>query len=346
LPDFALVSRRSSLAVSPFSCFHHYDDLTMDLVADIGSTNARFALANVSPGRPPVLTRVASLACAGYPSLAAAIRAYLETVPVEEKPTHATLAVAGPITGDAVKLTNLPWEFSIAEMRKELGLAGLQVINDFTAISYSLPSLPASALAAIGPSHTASAAKSFGVIGPGTGLGVGALLHIHGKYVPVPSEGGHATFAPVTDTEMAIARILHARFGHVSNERLLSGRGLVWIYEALATVAGKPAEDIAPHVVTERALAGTDDLCRETLNLFCAVLGSVAGDLALLLYADAIYIAGGIVPRFIDFLRASTFRQRFEDKGRFAARMAIVPTLVIMEPYPGLIGAAVARQNQ
>jgi glucokinase len=313
----------------------------MELVADIGSTNARFALVAWTAAGVPALSRVASLPCAGFPSLAEVIAAYLATIPISERPTRGMLAVAGPVTGDVVKLTNLGWTFSTRAMAQQLGFAALHVINDFTAISLSLPSLPPTARTCLGPDIEVAEAACFGVVGPGTGLGVGALLRVGDRVVALPSEGGHASFAPVTDVEDEIARVLRGRFGHVSNERLLSGSGLVNIYEALNEIDGTQPHPFTPREIAEHAVAASDPVCRDALSHFCAILGAVAGDLALLLYADVIYIAGGIVPQFLDFIRASAFRKRFESKGRFAQRMAVVPTYVITEPNPGLLGAAV-----
>ncbi|TAL04750.1 MAG: glucokinase, partial [Rhodospirillaceae bacterium] len=236
---------------------------------------------------------------------------------------------------------NHNWEFSAAEIQAQFGLDRVHIINDFTAISLSLANLPPASLESIGPVVDVSHATCFGVVGPGTGLGMGGLLRIGKQSIPLPSEGGHTSFAAVDDTELNIARILINRFGHVSNERVLSGPGLVNIYEALNALTGKSGVTLNPEQITERALARTDTTCLDALNHFCAFLGSVAGDLALLLCAEAVYIAGGIVPRIIDFFRASGFRARFENKGRFAERMTQIPTFVITEPNPGLLGAAV-----
>jgi glucokinase len=169
---------------------------------------------------------------------------------------------------------------------------------------------------------------------------MGGLLINGGQITPLASEGGHATFAATTPLEADVAQVLRNRFGHVSNERILSGPGLVNIFEALSRLRHDAPIILNPQEITERATTHIDSRCVQSLEFFCAALGSVAGDLALLLCADAIYISGGIVPRIIDFLRLSAFRERFEDKGRFAARVARIPTFIITDPQPGLLGAA------
>jgi glucokinase len=246
-------------------------------------------------------------------------------------------------------LTNQAWSFSVAEAARALGVEHFSVINDFTAVSLSLDYLPAEALTPVGPPAPAAGfgeARALGVLGPGTGLGVGGLLRAGACAVPLVSEGGHVSFAPSDALEVEIARVLLARFGRLSNERLLSGPGLRHLYEALAVVRGQPAAVLSAADITRHALADSDALCREALERFCAILGSVAGDLALTLWAEAIFIAGGVVPRFTGFLAASRFRARFEDKGRFAAHMRSVPSLVITDANPGLLGAAVYLMRQ
>jgi glucokinase len=170
---------------------------------------------------------------------------------------------------------------------------------------------------------------------------MGGLLLKGSQATPLASEGGHSTFAATNALEANVARVLRERFGHVSNERVLSGPGMTNVFEALTTLGGDAPIARTPHEITERATAHNDARCVQTLEFFCAALGSVAGDLALLLCADAIYISGGIVPRIIDFLRLSPFRERFEDKGRFAERVARIPTFIITDPHPGLLGSAV-----
>ena len=316
------------------------------LVGDIGSTNARFALVDDdSPAAAVRLRQIAGFPCANFDRLAAAAGAYLATLAAHDRPRHATLALAGPVDGDVVTLTNHGWTFSARELTGALNLESLSVINDFAAISYSLGTLGSDDWVAIGETPPALG-KTYGVIGPGTGLGVGGVLLRDGRSIILPSEGGHTGFAPSNPTERTVAAWLESRYGHVSNERLLSGPGLVNLYCALGAANSAPGaamtpEQITPEQITRAAVDGTDPLCRSTLALFCEILGTAAGDLALILNADTIFIAGGIVPRFIAFLRASGFRAAFERKGRFADRMARIPTRVITTPNPGLLGAAV-----
>lgn len=318
------------------------------LVADIGGTHARFALCEPARGKRPHLSDTAVLACADYPSLADALRAYLTPLPAACRPRRAALAIAGPVSGDRIVVTNHPWSFSLTDTRTALGLETLSALNDCTAVSLALPVLTPADVVPLGHSATAdldfdpskTGARSMGIIAPGTGLGIGGLLRNGTAAWPLPSEGGHASFAPGDQTERDIARILSGQFGHVSNERLLSGPGLRNIYEALCVLHGCQKHPLSAEEIAARAIAETDAICREALDRFCAILGSVAGDLALLLFADIIFVGGGIAPQMIGFLRASAFRARFEDKGRLASRMAAIPTLAITYPHTGLLGAA------
>jgi glucokinase len=313
------------------------------LVADIGGTHARFALCEGTRGKRPCLSGIAVLACADYPSLADALSAYLAPLPAALRPRQAALAIAGPVSGDRIVVTNHPWSFSLADTRTALGLETLSALNDCTAVSRALPFLAPADVAPLGDFDADPRrmdAQRMGIVAPGTGLGIGGLLRNGTAVWPLPSEGGHASFAPGDQTERDIARILSGQFGHVSNERLLSGPGLRNIYEALCVLHGCQKQPLSAEEIAARAIAETDAICREALDRFCAILGSVAGDLALLLFADIIFVGGGIAPQMIGFLRASAFRARFEDKGRLASRMAAIPTLAITYPHTGLLGAA------
>lgn len=315
----------------------------LGLVADIGSTNARFAVAAVSPRGGITLLDTATYACADLSGLDDGLRRFVERL--AQPPRYACVAVAGPVVGDRVALTNHGWEFSIAALQRMFGFEYLSVLNDFVAVSLSLPQLQDSSLAPIGAVVPGAIGDRFAVMGPGTGLGVGALVRADGGWLPIPSEGGHTTFAPQSEAEEAVVRAIAKRYGHVSCERLLSGPGLVNIAEALLGRVGRQSEGLTAAKVTRLALAGSDPVLREALEVFCSALGSVCGDLALTFLADRVFIAGGIVPRILDFVRTSGFRSAFEAKGRFTARMKTVPTAVITHPYPGLVGAA-AHLNQ
>jgi glucokinase len=308
---------------------------SLRVIGDIGGTNARFALAE--DGSYGALRHVE---VSRYGSLHDALTDYLNALPGTKRPTAAALAVAGPVFGDKVALTNLNWQFSIAGLEKSLAFSRVKVVNDFAAAALSLPYLQKQDLFTVGP-HCPEALGPMGVIGPGTGLGVGGLLPDAGRWLPWAGEGGHATMPAVTSEEEAIVRLLRARWGHVSAERVLSGAGLVNLYEALCALEGVTADALSPADVTNHAIAGTDPVCVRAFQHFCSMLGTVAGDLALTLGATGgIYIAGGILLRFKEAFAASGFRERFESKGRFRNFLARIPTHLILEESPALLGLA------
>jgi glucokinase len=307
------------------------------LLADIGGTNARFALA-APDGGPYGVTVLPSERFTG---LAEAAEAYLADIGSGARPVRAAVAVASPITGDQVTLTNRQWSFSIEALRNRLGLERLSVVNDFTAIARAIPYLEAGDRVAVGGGAAAPDAP-VAVLGPGTGLGVSGLVPDRaGGWLPLSTEGGHVTL-PATDArEMAVIDWLRGRYEHVSAERALSGPGLVNLHEALARIAGRDAEALEPAEITARALLGNDPLCADAVALFCAFLGTVAGNLALSLGArGGVWIAGGIVPRIGDAFARSPFRARFEAKGRFTDYMKAIPTWVITHKYPAFPGLA------
>ncbi|MGE0030471.1 MAG: glucokinase [Steroidobacteraceae bacterium] len=314
------------------------------MVADIGGTNARFALTDDRQG-PPALMHLASLPCGEFASLQHAAEHYLSKVGA--RPTRAAIAVASPVGGDEIRLTNRAWSFSRGELRQRLGFESLDTLNDFGAVAWSLPALAATDTEMLHGAPDASLRCPVTVLGPGTGLGIALLTgSAERNWQVVETEGGHVSFAPQGDEEQLIARRLGARFGRVSNERLLSGTGLSHI-DAVLTTRGDLESALDerallrdPATVVEAALGGHDLSARRALARFCAVLGSVAGDAALLHGAHTVMIAGGIVPRFIPFLRSSAFRERFLAKGRMAARLESVTIRVITHSAPGLLGAA------
>ncbi|WP_296947936.1 glucokinase [uncultured Massilia sp.] len=309
------------------------------LLADIGGTNARFALQR-GPGR---IEEVATLACADHPTLCDAVRAYLAPRPgAARELRHAMIAIANPVDGDVVRMTNHHWQFSIEQARRELRLATLLVVNDFAALSMSVPGLDPSDLVQVGGAAPVAQAP-IGLVGAGTGLGVGGLLPVRGRWTVLASEGGHAAFSPADAREQAILAYCWTRWPHVSSERLVSGPGLALIHEALRHRDGSAggAAPLAPAQVVERGLAGTDPLCAEALDVFCGMLGTVAANVAVTLCArGGIYIGGGVVPRLGERFARSPFRARFENKGRFSDLMARIPCFVIHAPYPALAGAA------
>lgn len=304
------------------------------LLADIGGTNARFALQTGAAA--PSDIRV--LDGDDFPDLAAAALDYLNRVGPMRPPRRAAMAVASPVTGDRVELTNRDWSFSISALKRRLGLDRLRVINDFTAVALAIPRLGGDDLRRIGGGESRPGCP-VAVIGPGTGLGMSALIPDGERHIPLATEGGHATLAAADAREAEVIDRLRARFAHVSAERVLSGPGLVNLHAALAALAGAHTETLAPAEVTARALGGADPLCAEALAMFFAMLGTVAGNLALGLGArGGVYIAGGIVPGLVEAMEASSFRARFEDKGRFRDYMAAIPTHVVMHEQPAFLG--------
>jgi glucokinase len=304
------------------------------LVADVGGTNIRLAL--VQDGA--TLEKTTSLSCADYPDLASAMRLYLEDAGLSAPPSHAAIAVASPIAGDHVELTNNGWEFSITELQAELSLTSLSVINDFTALALAVPRLTGEDLLKIGGGAAVQNAP-IAVIGPGTGLGVSGLFPSGDNWIVLASEGGHATLAPCNPREWEVTAELARRFGHVSFERAVSGPGLVNLHTALATLDGAPGGSRTPDQITEAGLHGTDALCVEALDMFCDMLGTAAGNLALTLGSlGGVYIGGGIAPRLGKHLAKSQFRARFEDKGRFRGYMESIPSYIITRDNPALIG--------
>lgn len=308
------------------------------LLADIGGTYARFTLETATG----VFTHATSLRCAEHADFHAAVTAYLGGLPAGLAPAieHAAIAIANPVEGDAVRMTNYHWQFSIEQMRQRLGLATLVVVNDFTALAMALPRLAPAQRRQVGGGQ-ARENSVIGVLGAGTGLGVSGLIPLADGYVALGTEGGHTSFAPRDEREIAILRYGLTQFPHLSFERLLSGPGLEMIYRALCQHAGRPAEALAAPEITRRALEGDDAFCTETLQAFCSVLGTTASNLAVTLGAlGGIYIGGGIVPRLGEWFDRSGFRARFEDKGRFSDYCKAIPTFVVTAEHATFNGAS------
>jgi glucokinase len=309
------------------------------LIADIGATNARFAVISPDGG----LQRPRVLACEEYPTIHGAIAAYLQ----DELPRTdvrqveaAALAIAGPVTGDHVALTNHPWSFSIGQLRDHLGIERLHVLNDFAAVAVAMPHLEPEERTQLGGGRPLPDAP-IGVLGPGSGLGVGGLVPTATGWLALPGEGGHATMAPTNARESAVLDRMRARYDHVSAERVLSGPGLVDLYITLAEVDGVPAVSYTAPQITDPGICAADANCREAVNMFCAMLGTVAGNLALTLGArGGIYVAGGIVPKLGTTFASSAFRERFEQKGRLRPYLAQIPTYVVTHPFPAFLGLA------
>ncbi len=320
---------------------------SLAMIADIGGTNARFALTDLSTPTPQVL-HAKTLNAAEFASLQHAAEHYLAGVGV--KPRHAAFALACPVNGEEIRLTNRAWSFTRSELKRSLDVESLHLLNDFGAVAWSVPGLGANEQVVLHGDESILQGPVT-VIGPGTGLGVAMLVGDETKgWQVVETEGGHISFAALGEEETAIARWFTARFGRVSNERLLCGSGLSHIDAVLRGAVdhatGQHHVLREPGDIVTAALEGHDLAARRTLARFCAVLGSVAGDAALIHGARTVMIAGGIVPRFIPFLRSSAFRERFLAKGRFAQYLESVNIRVITHSGPGLLGAAVALRAQ
>jgi glucokinase len=311
------------------------------LVGDVGGTNARLALCYLETGEISCCQSYSGL---DYPSLESVVRIYLDeqSLSVEQ----ACIAIACPIDGDQVSMTNHSWAFSIKKMQKNLDLKQLTIINDFTAISMAIPVL--------GPDHKvqlgggiAQPNKPISVCGAGTGLGVAHLVQSGDRWLSLAGEGGHVDMASCTEQEDALIQQLRHELGHVSAERLLSGPGLVNIYKGLVISDHRVPERLTPKQVSDRALSGECHDCHRALSLFCVLMGRFAGNLALNLGTfGGVYIAGGLVPRFLEFFKASGFRLAFADKGRFKEHLEAIPVYVITHSQPGLLGAgAYLRQS-
>ncbi|MEP7100059.1 MAG: glucokinase [Burkholderiales bacterium] len=310
------------------------------VLGDVGGTNARFAWQD-GDGAP--LRDIATIPTADHPTIAAALAHYLHGLE-RAAPPWCAIGIANPITGDHVQMTNSHWSFSIEAVRRELGFERFVVVNDFTALALAIPDLPADELRQLG-GGAAIAGAPLGLIGPGTGLGVSGLVPSTdaGRWVALQGEGGHVTLAASNAREAAVLQVLRERFGHASAERAVSGQGLEALHDALCTLdCAANAKPLLAAEISQRALAASDPQCVEALDLFCAFLGNVAGNLALTLGArGGVYIGGGIVPRLGDAFTNSRFRECFEDKGRFRSYLEAIPIYVIhADVSPALLGAS------
>jgi glucokinase len=262
------------------------------------------------------------------------------------RPRRGAIAIASPVTGDEVRMTNHPWAFSISGLKSRLGFQRLEVINDFTAQALALPHLKDTDKLKIGEGE-ASPGFPIGVLGPGSGLGVSGLVPAGKRWLPLTGEGGHATMPPITDRESAVLGAMRRHLDHVSGERVLSGPGLVNLYNSLAEVDGVPARQYTAAQITDAETGRSDPLCNEATGMFCAMLGTVAGNLALTLGAKGgVYIGGGIVPRLGERFAASEFRPRFEAKGRFHEYLSAIPTYVVTHRLPAFLGCAAALMEK
>jgi glucokinase len=303
-------------------------------MADIGATTTRCALVN-DKGQELVPEIFEN---ADFTGVAGVLRVYLEHRRASDRPTRAALAVAAPITGDDVQMINIGWRFSQDALRRELGLKRLQIVNDFTAIAWALPLLTPADVVQIGGGVSVSG-TTLAALGPGSGLGVSALVPVGDAWAVMTGEGGHVSMPAVTREEQDVIAALRDRFdGHCSAERVLSGPGLVNLYVSLADLAGRGHPTVTPEDVTNLAKQG-EPMARKTLAMFFAMLGTVASNLAVTTGArGGVYIAGGIVPRLVEQLLKSEFRARFEAKGRYRDYITAIPTYAITAPLPAFRG--------
>jgi len=310
------------------------------LIGDIGGTNARFALAH--PDKPGFYNELI-LSCADYETAKQGIVAYIERSSCSQ-PDVICLAAAGPVIGGCVRFTNNHWVIDSGELLKEYTSASFRLLNDFEAVAYSIPLLSDADIETVGVVPSEMEGKSeftLGVLGPGTGLGIGGLLGRNGGIYPIAGEGSHGGFAPETRRQQKVVRKLRQRYERVTDERLVSGPGLENIYWALCEIRDKQAAGITAAEIFSRVLAAEDDIAVEATQLFYEALGQIAGNLAMTFNAfDGIYLAGGIVKRYPDLLKSSNFRSGFESKGRHRSLMEKVPTSLILHPQPGLLGAS------
>ncbi|MFZ2234776.1 MAG: glucokinase [Dokdonella sp.] len=341
--------------------------MTRALLADVGGTNVRFAIADSATPEPFDRVSIRRYRVEKFPTFADAARQYLIDIGVDSvdddladrgyvaagdasdnpgaRPTHAVCAFAGPVMGDEVRMTNHAWTISMTELQRQLGFEQVRAINDFVAMAYSIVLLDDSDVQSIGdidlPRFGSKSKQTFVAVGPGTGLGVSALLLRDGAISALATEAGHVGFAPTSAEQQEVLRRLTARFGRVSNERLLCGPGLVNVHAVLAEISDSTVESLTPEQITHRATDGSCAICIRAVETFCEMLGAVAGDMALA-YAgwDGVYLAGGLTPALLPWLRRGKFRRHFEDKGRYSHVVSAVPTFVICHDEPGLLGAA------
>jgi glucokinase len=310
------------------------------LVADIGGTNARFAIADLLTLE---LSNVQSYANADHDSLAEAMRFYLKDA--GEPIAHAGVAVAAPLLEDKIQLTNAPWSFSQSALAGKAGLEKVHLFNDFEALSLSLPYLTAAELHQIGGEAPVEHGPKV-VLGPGTGLGVAGLVWSPVGWVPVPTEGGHLTLGAESESELQLIERLRKGRERLSVERAVSGPGLTDLHQAIATSRGHSEEVLEPIEVERRALSGEDEVAEEALDIFVAWLGRFAGDVALMFGArGGVYLGGGIAPKLLRRLGQADFREAFERKGRMQPFVAPIPIYVILAEYPALKGAAVGLRS-
>jgi len=312
------------------------------VAVDIGGTHARFAIAEVQSGRVVSLGAISTLKTAEHASLQTAWEAFAAEVG-RPLPPAAGIAIAGPVQGEVLKLTNNPWVIRPQLIPAKLGAERYTLVNDFGAVAHAVAQLGAEDFQHLcGPERPLPDEGVISIVGPGTGLGVAQLLRRNGRYQAIETEGGHIDFAPLDSLEDQILAHLRRRYRRVSVERVASGMGLANIYEALAAIEHRQARSMDDKALWAAAMSGEDSLASAALDRFCLALGAVAGDIALAQGAEAVVIAGGLGRRLAEHLPRSGFRDRFIAKGRFERRMDEMPVKLITYAEPGLFGAAAA----
>ena len=312
------------------------------VAVDIGGTHARFTLAEVAGGRVVSLGEAVTLKTAEHASLQTAWEDFGRQVG-GALPRAAAIAIACPVRGDVLKLTNNPWIIRPALVNEKLGVDRHVLINDFEAVGHAVAQAGEEHFVHLtGPEDDLPDSGTISIIGPGTGLGVAHIWRGYGSYHVQATEGGHIDFAPLDSIEDALLKALRQRYRRVSVERIVSGPGLPDIYAALAAIEGRAVHAMDDKTLWTLALEGNDSLATAAVDRFCMALGSVAGDIALAQGGSAVVIAGGLGLRIKDILVQSGFADRFRAKGRFEGLMASLPVKLITHPQPGLFGAAAA----
>ncbi|WP_370979274.1 glucokinase [Agaribacterium sp. ZY112] len=309
------------------------------IVADIGGTNARFALVTAKTDSGFQLEHISIYKGADYPDFDDVITAYFQELG-DIQPFAACIAIAGPINGDVIRMTNLPWSFSQQAIKERFDLQAVLAINDFTAMAMASSIVRGPELQSVLNGRRDEVGNK-AICGPGTGLGVAGLLSNNDKWLPISSEGGHTTLGPATIEEAELLQVLLRQHAYVSAEACLSGPGLQNLYKAFAVIEGRDTEHLTAQDISQRGLSGTDELCRKALDQFCAFMGTVASNLALAYGAKGgVYLCGGIIPRFVDYLRQSDFKERFLNKGPMSHYVADIPVDVMVHKQPAFLGAA------
>jgi glucokinase len=321
--------------------------MTEIVAVDIGGTHARFALAEVDAGRVIELGEAITLKTAEHASFQTAWQEFqrLNGAPL---PRAAAIAIAGPVDADVIKLTNNPWIIRRSMVNEKLDVDTFVIVNDFGAVGHAVAQAGAEHFHHLtGPDQAFAPEGTLSIIGPGTGLGVAHVARTGGSYHVQATEGGHIDFAPLDAIEDAVLARLRKRYRRVSIERVVSGPGLIDLYETLAAIEGRAVQQHDDKTLWQMGMSGEDSLAAAAVDRFCLSLGSVAGDITLAQGGFAgVVIAGGLGLRIKDSLVRSGFAERFRAKGRFEGLMASIPVKLITHPQPGLFGAAAAYAQQ